>query len=201
LAMTGVPVVRNIPDGTESACVVSEVPSLSSRSVINQAQHPRRTSHKPSPLAELRERTNLSVVQLAQLFNVTRATIYSWERGTPPRGERETHVLEALAFVRNASAQFPDTQILKQWLMTPVAPGLDTPLNLMAQRRWRPLRGILLQARTPTAVLHATEPLRSAAQPIERAEFRRVVRNLSPPPALEDVDVTEGEASSHSTGA
>lgn len=190
LTMTGVPFIREASEVSESPRPVVELPVLDPTAAETPVSHARHASGQLSPMTELRERTGLNVVQLAELFAVTRATIYAWERGALPRGERESHVLEALAFVRNAAEQFPDTRALKQWLMTPVAAGTDTPLKLMAQRRWRPLRGFLVQARTSSSQLGRPEPLRGGARPLEPGELRRATRSLSPPPAHEDEEST-----------
>jgi hypothetical protein len=119
--------------------------------------------------------------------------VYSWDKGTPPRGERESHLLEALAFARGAAEHFPKAQAFKQWLMTPVAPGQETPLRLMAQRRWRPLRGLLFQVRANASTLSTPQPLRGVARSLDRTESRRARQGLSPPPAREDLESIEEE--------
>lgn len=195
LAVTGIN-VRHVADSSESSLVGDEPPALVSAPMVGPVPLVHRSAQELSPVAELRAMTGLNVVQLAQMFDVTRATVYAWERGTLPRGEREAHLLEALSFARSASRQFPEARALKQWLMTPVGP--ETPLQLMAQRRWRPLRGLLAQARASASTLRTPQPLQGRTRALEHAELRQALRNLSPPPAHEDLgsaEETTGEPS------
>ena len=189
LAVTGVTAVQQVSDSSEPASAGGEPPAWVSALSVGPVPRVHRSAQEPSPVAELRALTGLSVAQLAQVFDVTRATVYAWERGTLPRGEREAHLLEALSFARSASRQFPEARALKQWLMTPVGP--ETPLQLMAQRRWRPLRGLLAQARASASTLRTPQPLQGRARALEHAELRQALRNLSPPPAHEDLESDE----------
>jgi DNA-binding XRE family transcriptional regulator len=190
LAMTGVAVIQHVSDSSESATpVAGEPPALvSARASLPRVEG---AAKELSLVSELRALTGLNVVQIARMLGVTRATVYAWERGTLPRGEREAHVLEALSFARGAARQFPEARALKQWLMTPAAPELETPLQLMAQRRWRPLRGLLVQARAGDSALRAPRPLEGSARPLEHAELRQALRSLSPPTSREDLESEE----------
>ncbi len=138
------------------------------------------------PLTRLRELTGLTVQQLADVFDVTRATAYEWLNGTLPRGERQAHLLEALQFIETAAEQFRASQELSQWLQTPVAPGAETPLQLMGERRWRALRGLLVRMRTPASFARVPEPLPMPVASLSPEALREARERLSPSPALED---------------
>ncbi len=138
------------------------------------------------PLKRLRELTGLTVQQLADVFGVTRAAASAWLNGTQPRGERQAHLLEALQFIETAAEQLQGQQELSQWLQTPVAPGAQTPLQLMGERRWRALRGLLVSARTPASFARVPEPLPLPVASLSPEALREARERLSPSPALED---------------
>ncbi len=188
MAMTGAPLINEGWNALEVPALVHRQGPVESGPTEHSEAPARSEGAEHSALSELRERTSLNVTQLAELFGVARATIYSWQGDTSPRGDRENHLLEALAFVRSASEQFPVPSALKQWLMTPVAADAETPLQLMAQRRWRPLRGLLVRARTPSTFLNRPEPLSGHVQPLSAEQLRRAAAQLSPPSAREDLE-------------
>ncbi|WP_309895854.1 helix-turn-helix transcriptional regulator [Archangium sp.] len=138
------------------------------------------------PLMRLRELTGLTVKQLAEVFGVTRAAAHEWLNGTQPRGERQAHLLEALQFIETAAEQLQGQQELSQWLQTPVAAGAQTPLQLMGERRWRALRGLLVSARTSASFARVPEPLPMPVSSLSPEALREARERLSPSPALED---------------
>ncbi len=152
------------------------------------------------PAERLRALTDLNVQQLADVFDITRGAFYGWLNGTSPRGERESHLLEALKFVETAARQLKDTQTLKQWLLTPVAPGAETPLHLMKQRRWRALQGLLVRARTPSSFLPTPQPLSGTVRQLSPDALRLEAERLSPPPAREDLEEAGGQEGERPSG-
>jgi len=138
------------------------------------------------PLMRLRELTGLTVKQLAEVFGVMEDAAYEWLNGTQPRGERQAHLLEALQFIETAAEQLRGSQELSQWLQTPVAPGAQTPLQLMGERRWRALRGLLVRMRTPASFARVPEPLPMPVASLSPEALREARERLSPSPALED---------------
>jgi hypothetical protein len=151
------------------------------------------------PAERLRALTDLTVQQLADVFDIKRGAFHGWLNGTSPRGERESHLLETLKFIETAATQFQDTQALKQWLLTPVAPGAETPLQLMKQRRWRALQGLLVRARTPSS-LPTPPPLSGTVRQLSPEALRQEAERLSPPPAREDLEEAGGQEGERTAG-
>lgn len=155
---------------------------------------------RQSELERLRELTGLSMEQLAELFGVTRGSLYKWREGAAPRGERQAHLQEVLQFAEAAAEQFQGSAALNAWLQRPVSAGERTPLQLMAERRWRVLRGLLVQARG-SPVRHVPEPFPGPLRPRSAEELREAAERLSPRSALEDLEPGEPEAPEEPQGA
>jgi len=170
-------------------CLFSPGRITDSHTLLRTQASPTEAARLPQPvppLTRLRELTGLTVQQLADVFGVTRAAAYEWLNGTQPRGERQAHLLEALQFIETAAEQLRGSQELSQWLQTPVAPGAETPLQLMGERRWRALRGLLVRARTPASFARVPEPLPMPVASLSPEALREARERLSPSPALED---------------
>jgi transcriptional regulator with XRE-family HTH domain len=136
-------------------------------------------------IERLRELTGLGMEQLATLFDVSRGAVYKWREGSLPRGERQAHLQEALTFAEAAFERFRDARELNAWLHKPVAPGEQTPLQLMSERRWRALRGLLLQTRSPLGP--PPERFPGPLPTLSPQQSREVTERLSPRSALEDL--------------
>jgi transcriptional regulator with XRE-family HTH domain len=155
---------------------------------------------RQNELERLRELTGLSMEQLAELFDVSRGALYKWREGAVPRGERQAHLQEALQFAEAAAEQFQGTAALNAWLQRPISAGERTPLQLMAERRWRVLRGLLVQARG-SPLRHVPKPFPGPLPQRSAEELREAAERLSPRSALEDLEPEEPEAPEEPQGA
>jgi hypothetical protein len=138
------------------------------------------------PAEELRSISGLPPMLLAELFDVSRTTIYKWLNGVTPRGRHFEHLTQALAHIKDASRQFVRPAELATWLRSPIAAGASRPMDYLRLRRFSTFRGLLIGIRSGDVGLTSPIPLPLTTSRLTRAEFRLAGERLRPSPAIED---------------
>lgn len=95
----------------------------------------------------LRMLTGLDAARLAELFGISRVAYQGWIGGVQPAFTRQEHLMQVLAFAEEANERFGSASAVRQWLIAPVSPGGPVPLELLRQRRYDTVRGLLLRVR------------------------------------------------------
>ena len=138
-------------------------------------------SAQENPALELRQVSGLYLRELATLLGVSKTAYCSWCAGAGTRAQHQEHLLQVLTLMKEAYARLGgDAAAVRRWLLTPLWPGGATPFELASGRKYRALRGAIIDLAVAQRSFRPVEPFRYTYRPLSRREIEDRLDRLRP---------------------
>ena len=136
---------------------INTVPEIVSRSAsiapYADESISKESSPQVPPASRLREISGIGVTELSWLFGVSRPSFHRWMTGTIPRRRHREHLSQALALIEEALRRLGNSQAVSAWLNRSVSAAGTRPLDLLRDKQFLSLRGLLSKRTAGQVVL------------------------------------------------
>lgn len=140
-----------------------------------------RNTHSASIQTQrLREISGLKVERLAEILGVSRTTYHKWLSGSPLHDAHREHLFEVLSLVEEATQRLGSPGATNTWLLTPVSPEGNKPIDYLAKRQYSIFRGFLLHVHTGREAFRPLPLSNRVYQQRSREEVEDELERLSP---------------------
>ena len=151
----------------------------------SSSHHPAVSPHRgqlqaTTPAARLREKSGLDGGRLAGIFGVSRTTFQQWIAGSTPRTARQEHLLEVLSLVEEAARQLGGESPTSTWLLSPISPGGQRPMDLLQNRQYDSFRGVLLRSPVERRMVSQPAPFGQRRPITTPLEANEALQRISP---------------------
>ena len=131
-------------------------------------------------LTEIKQLSELTNDQLAQLFDVSRTSVQGWLAGGGMRSVNRKHLRQIVPILRDAYQRHQSSQQLHELLMTPVGEKRRRVFDYLMEKDYEIARGYL-QHRRATKRQRLREPIKPKVQ-LSEADRLDSLEQLSPSP-------------------